>query len=267
VTGIRLLESGDISEDGTIAEARANLGPDEFVSFVWREGIGVAMLETMLRDEFGLAASIDGWQLGNIGNFSDDGLVMTGGGINPQGFSEPWIAILDPPATRGDFNNDGRADITDVDRLIAALRTHSYGWRRYDLDDTKTVESGDLTQLIQGVLYTWFGDANLDGQFNTNDLVAVFQGGQYEDGTKGNSTWATGDWNGDGDFTSRDLVMAFQDGGYERGPRAATVPESSSGLLISIAGLLVTRCRKTANMRKPVVGYLINSEYPACSKW
>ncbi|MCA9215162.1 MAG: PEP-CTERM sorting domain-containing protein [Planctomycetales bacterium] len=77
---------------------------------------------------------------------------------------------------------------------------------------------------------TWFGDSNLDGVFNTSDLVTVFQEGQYEDGIDGNSSWTTGDWNGDGEFDTGDLVLAFQDGGFEVGPRqsVASVPEPSS---------------------------------------
>jgi hypothetical protein len=59
------------------------------------------------------------------------------------------------------------------------------------------------------------GDANLDGAFDSTDLVLVFQAGQYEDAIAGNSVWSTGDWDGDGDFTTSDLVMAFGFGAYE----------------------------------------------------
>ena len=77
---------------------------------------------------------------------------------------------------------------------------------------------------------TYFGDADLDGDFDSNDFVAVFAAGQYEDVLVGNSTWATGDWNGDAEFGSGDMVFAFQFGGYELGPRAAAavVPEPGS---------------------------------------
>jgi hypothetical protein len=61
------------------------------------------------------------------------------------------------------------------------------------------------------------GDANLDGLFNSSDLVAVFQAGQYEDGVIGNSNWSTGDWNCDQEFDTGDLVLAFQAGIYELG--------------------------------------------------
>jgi hypothetical protein len=56
------------------------------------------------------------------------------------------------------------------------------------------------------------GDSNFDGQFDSQDMIIVFQAGQYEDGLTHNSTWVAGDWNGDGDFTTRDFIYAFQYG-------------------------------------------------------
>jgi hypothetical protein len=87
---------------------------------------------------------------------------------------------------------------------------------------------------------TFFGDADLDGEFTSRDLVNLFQAGTYEDGLPGNSTWETGDWNGDRNFTSSDLVLAFQDGGYEQGPRASdhAVPEPDLGGVYWAMGLL-----------------------------
>ena len=58
------------------------------------------------------------------------------------------------------------------------------------------------------------GDANSDGSFDSNDLIAILQAGEFEDDIAGNSTFAEGDWNGDGDFTTSDLVLAFTIGGY-----------------------------------------------------
>ncbi len=59
------------------------------------------------------------------------------------------------------------------------------------------------------------GDANLDGRFTSEDLVHVFQVGEYEDDVALNSAWREGDWNNDGDFTTTDLVVAFAAGTYE----------------------------------------------------
>ncbi len=69
------------------------------------------------------------------------------------------------------------------------------------------------------------GDANLDGIFDSSDMVLVFQSGHYEDNVPGNSDWTTGDWDGDGDFTSLDMVLAFQQGTYE----TAAAPGSVMG--------------------------------------
>ena len=89
---------------------------------------------------------------------------------------------------------------------------------------------------------TWFGDANLDGEFNSSDFVAVFEAGEFEDSIANNSTWETGDWNFDGEFNSSDFVTAFQDGGYEKGPlQVANVPEPTAimTLLGAAIGLLI----------------------------
>ncbi|MCA9196978.1 MAG: hypothetical protein KDA87_05540, partial [Planctomycetales bacterium] len=93
----------------------------------------------------------------------------------------------------------------------------------------------DLVFLIHNLHNTYFGDANLDGEFNSQDLVRIFTAGEYEDDIAGNSLWLEGDWNGDGDFTSSDLVLAFQDGGYELGPKPQQtqfVPEPTLGVLL-----------------------------------
>jgi len=107
-------------------------------------------------------------------------------------------------------------DARDIDVLAAAIRTES-SEPRFDLNASGRVDADDHRFLIENVLDTSAGDANLDGFFDTADLVAIFQAGQYEDAIVGNSGWATGDWDGDGDFTTSDLVAAFQTGRYELG--------------------------------------------------
>jgi hypothetical protein len=99
----------------------------------------------------------------------------------------------------------------------------------YDLNSDGTLDFSDVEYWVHEVAKTYFGDSNLDGEFNSADLIGLFQIGHYEDAIDGNSRWETGDGNGDGNFSSGDLVLAFQDGGYERGPRGsvATVPEPS----------------------------------------
>jgi hypothetical protein len=75
--------------------------------------------------------------------------------------------------------------------------------------------------------FTAPGDANIDGVFNSGDLVHVFQIDEYEDAIAGNLTWSDGDWTNDNEFDSGDLVKAFQDGNYVnvRAPNTPTVAE------------------------------------------
>ncbi len=58
------------------------------------------------------------------------------------------------------------------------------------------------------------GDVNLDGRFDSQDIVLVFQAAEYEDNKENNSSWFEGDWNCDGEFTSADLIEAFRNGGF-----------------------------------------------------
>jgi hypothetical protein len=129
----------------------------------------------------------------------------------------------------GDFSGDAVLDVADLDLLIAALGTSD---PLFDLNGDRVVNASDLRSWVRDIRRTWFGDANLDGRFDTDDLVQVFAAGEFEDSVGRNSRWSTGDFNGDGDFTTSDLVSAFQDGGYRRGPRTAlSVPEPSQAAL------------------------------------
>jgi uncharacterized protein YjbI with pentapeptide repeats len=149
------------------------------------------------------------------------------------------LVIADP----GDLDGIDGLEAPDVDLLTERIRDESFmEWQfaMFDLNHDFAVDTLDLQTWVVELKGTWFGDADLNGRFNSSDLVGVFQTGQYEDGVVGNSTWSTGDWNGDTEFTTGDFVAAFQDGGYEQGPRTgvAVVPEPSGRLLAVLAGWL-----------------------------
>jgi DNA-binding beta-propeller fold protein YncE len=149
-----------------------------------------------------------------------------------------WIGIV------GDFDNDMVLDVDDIDLLSAGIRNGVEN-KRFDLNGNNAIDEADRTRWVKDLKVTYFGDSNLDGEFNSNDFVVVFQAGQYEDDLQGNSTWATGDWNGDGDFTSGDFVLAFQDGGYEQGPAAArSVPEPVTPVCGLLLGSLLVIARR-----------------------
>ena len=116
-----------------------------------------------------------------------------------------------PPAV--DFNDDQSVNAGDVDLLCSAIAGGS-GDTTFDLNDDNVVNLGDMRYLIEMVMQTNFGDANLDGRFDTRDLIQIFSAAEYEDSVANNSVWSEGDWNCDGDATTRDLVLAFRSGSY-----------------------------------------------------
>jgi hypothetical protein len=157
------------------------------------------------------------------------------------------------PSLAGDLNGDGLLDASDIDALTRGVLEGATD-TRLDLSGDGKVDQADRSVWIEQLKRTYFGDANLDGVFNSSDFVSVFQAGQYEDAATANSTWATGDFNGDLDFTSGDFVTAFQGGGYEAAPRTAAasqVPEPCGLQLMALAwaGAAVLRARRNSSAR------------------
>ena len=148
----------------------------------------------------------------------------------------------------GDIEGNGIVDDVDVDLVFEAIRFRTTS-PRFDLDLSGVVDNQDKSFMVEGILQTWFGDANLDGEFNSGDLVAVFSDGHYEDRVPLNSGWAQGDWNGDGEFDSGDLVSAFSNGGFEKGPRPAAVPEPEAFAILALGGLAIV-ARSNPSRRK-----------------
>ncbi|MCA9214526.1 MAG: spondin domain-containing protein [Planctomycetales bacterium] len=125
----------------------------------------------------------------------------------------------------GDFDADGELGHADIDALTTQTANETADLL-YDLDGDFAVSHNDRNVWVKDLANTWYGDADLNGAFDSSDLIHVFQTSEYEDQLRENSTWRSGDWNGDFEFDSGDLVVAFQDRGYAQGPRTAVaVPE------------------------------------------
>jgi hypothetical protein len=137
-----------------------------------------------------------------------------------------------------DFDNDGVLGVGDLDLLGAEVRaqTNAAG---FDVTGDGVVDVNDIVSFVEDAdkLNTYVGDSNLDGEFNSADLVAILASGTYEADV--DAVWTTGDFTGDGRTNSADLVAALAGGGYELGPRAAipAVPEPS-GLILTVAAML-----------------------------
>lgn len=196
--------------------------------------------DSQLGDAFGLSLSLWEDQL-LVGSPRDDDSDLNAGA------AYLFELEMDNPSILGDFNGNDILDANDIDLMTQALLSGSND-SKFDLNNSGTVTAADRAFWINELFGTYFGDANLDGELNSSDLIQILASGSYEDAIEDNSTWATGDFDGDFDFTSGDLIAALATGAYEQGPRTATaaVPEPTSvlSLWISVAGLgLIRRFR------------------------
>ena len=123
-------------------------------------------------------------------------------------------------ALPGDVNQDQTVDALDIDAMCRQIGSGEFDVA-FDLNRDQLVNQADSQWLIEQILGTTAGDANLDGVFNSADLITAFGAGLYEDAVPGNATWSSGDWTCDGDFDSADLVAAFQSGAYVAGATRA----------------------------------------------
>ena len=120
-----------------------------------------------------------------------------------------------------DLNGDQVVSSLDIDHLCNGIRSADVA---ADLNGDGRSDLGDLELFVLSILESKFGDANLDGIFNSTDFVLVFGTAEYEDDLEGNSGWADGDWNCDGEFDTQDFVTAFTYNGYS----AAAKPKPAS---------------------------------------
>ncbi len=129
---------------------------------------------------------------------------------------ETWTAgTPDPGLSRfllwGDADANTVLNSDDVDILCHGIQGNQLD---LDLNGDGDLTDTDLSFLLRNLILTDAGDVNVDGVFDSRDLVQIFQVGEYEDDVLGNSDWSEGDWNCDGDFDTSDLVLAFRSGNY-----------------------------------------------------
>ncbi len=160
----------------------------------------------------------------------------------------PSVELVDDlaPGIEGDYNANGALDSGDLD-LNASVGIANRDLS-YDLNEDGVVNTADRIAWVNGLKNTWMGDADLNGVFDSSDLVKVFSAAKYESGQA--ATWDQGDWDGDMTFNSGDLVAAFSNAGYDAGERpggpnpAVVVPEPTSMVLILFGCLCFLARRK-----------------------
>ena len=125
-----------------------------------------------------------------------------------------WIASAATPGQfggerPGDLTGDGLVDLADVEALRVAVLNNDLA---KDLTGDGAVNTDDTVRLVEVYMGSSIGDVTGDRVFNSQDLVALFINGEYQDDVAGNSLYAEGDWDMDGDFTTSDFVFALQRG-------------------------------------------------------
>jgi hypothetical protein len=112
-----------------------------------------------------------------------------------------------PPPILGDFNADGLVDAQDIDLLFANF---SENGDAYDLTGDGVVDKNDADLLVMDVLGTVYGDTDLDGDVDFDDVRAMLSGYGETGG------WANGDYNGDGQVNLGDLSILASNYGFRR---------------------------------------------------
>ena len=205
---LEALTIADVDSDGS---EDIVVGGDRFV--IWYE---------RLSDGTFVSRSI-GTQVNRVfdvdtGDVNDDGTLD----VISASFYDNKIALYLNGSIPGDFDGDRNVDEADINQLCLAIRTHSDD-AIFDLTADGKIDGMDRDHLVQEILGTTIGDANLDLVFDSQDLVAVFIAGQYEDRIENNSIWSSGDWDCDGDFNTDDIVLSFIKGGY-------TTPDTTAAI-------------------------------------
>ncbi len=169
---------------------------------------------------------------------------LMAGGNSLQG-----IIVFSSGGLAGDFDGNGILDAADIDDLTMQSANQSNP-PAYDLNADTLVDGKDIEVWISDLFGSVMGDLNLDGEFNSGDLVDMLAVGLYETGQP--AKWSSGDFNGDGVNSSSDLVTALAGGAYEQGPAqaVAAVPEPSGWLLFAFGWLTSAADRRAMRRRR-----------------
>lgn len=217
------------------------------IPFLWDEQRGMRQLTDVLALDYGL--SLAGWSLGEATAISDDGTTIIGNGLNPDGDSEAWRAVLDRSTPDGDLDFDGDVDHHDYQTLVGNLgldaATDAVFYADGDLNADGLVDQTDADALLSRYENRWMGDFNADGLVDLadytlwRDLEGLFTGG-------------LADSNGDGWVNDADLAAWRSHFGMAvEAIRGRSVPEPTAiaGLLVGLIAAAVPQRRAGAGAR------------------
>ncbi len=140
----------------------------------------------------------------------------------------------------GDFNGDRVFTPRDIDELVDATNSPEPS-DFYDLNGDGSVNADDRTFWIEELANVTYGDADMNGEVDFSDFLAL--SGAFE--TDGG--WAGGDFDGSGLTDFDDFLTLSGNFGQAESTAAASVPEPSSVSVASLSllalGVLLRRKR------------------------
>ena len=120
-----------------------------------------------------------------------------------------------------DLDQNGSVDGADLDAFCMAVAQHGLV---YDYNQDQRANRDDFYAILINEFGTVPGDINVDGTFNSGDLVDLLQAGTLESGET-DAVWSLGDFDCDGQVRTSDLVEAFRFGAYDRGAAGSVATE------------------------------------------
>jgi len=114
-----------------------------------------------------------------------------------------------------------------------------------DMTGDLSINKSDLDELVQTILGTQYGDANLDGKVTGADYT------NWADNFGKAGGWAAGDFNGDGQITGADYTIWADNFGFGTGGSptvrlgsTSAVPEPASFGLLGLSAVILLRRRR-----------------------
>ena len=143
----------------------------------------------------------------------------------------------------GDLDTDSDVDAEDIDLLYDSFNDSNI--RKFDLNEDGDIDPNDVAFQVQSILNTEFGDADLDGDVDGADFLAIQRGLGTDAG------WAGGDFDGSGLVDSGDIAIWQANYGFSASVDSAAevVPEPCSFL---IAAALLSILTSGSGLRHPI---------------
>lgn len=107
----------DVSANGGIVVGASD-GPNGIEASIWNSTDGMRSVKEVLENNFGI--DLTGWHLERAEGISDNGCVLAGRGVNPDGIDEGWVARL----VLEEFANqdaDCDVDLDDFEIVVECL--------------------------------------------------------------------------------------------------------------------------------------------------